>query len=344
MRPLVVAAVLAAALPWVRPWRRARGARCLASAFGQGGLCTGVFELVGLHWQGPGVVEYRTREPRRPLERVAGVLDRGCASGQRPRAPGEPRLARREPPSGRAPRTRIQYRTVGRVARMRALLRAQPEAARCGPRAPHLAGAPAIITRSGWHADESIRRGAPFYADAVHLAIVHHTAGSNSYTKAQSASIVEAIELYHVKGNGWNDIGYNFLVDKYGQIFEGRYGGMTRAVIGAHAQGFNTGSVGIAVIGDFSSTWITPAARAAPRLVDLLASRPRCTSTRSRSVVRVSAGNPRYASGRAVTLRAVSGHRDVYPTSCPGQSLYAQLPSIRDAVAQSGLPSSTRRQ
>jgi uncharacterized protein with LGFP repeats len=88
---------------------------------------------------------------------------------------------------------------------------------------------------------------------------------------------VRAIELYHVKGNGWNDIGYNFLVDKYGQIFEGRYGGMTRAVIGAHSQGFNTGSVGVAVIGDYTSTGITPAARAA--LVSLL--RGGSTSTTS---------------------------------------------------------------
>ena len=95
--------------------------------------------------------------------------------------------------------------------------------------------------------------GTPAYADNVHVAIVHHTAGSNSYTAGQSAAIVRAIEIYHVKGNGWNDIGYNFLVDKYGQIFEGRYGGMTRAVIGAHAMGFNAGSTGVALIGNYSS-------------------------------------------------------------------------------------------
>ena len=191
--------------------------------------------------------------------------------------------------------------------------------------------------RAGWHADEAIRRAAPYYADSVHFAIVHHTAGSNSYTRAQSASIVRAIELYHVQGNGWNDIGYNFLVDKYGQIFEGRYGGMTRPVIGAHSEGFNTGSVGVAVIGDYSSTSITPAARAA--LVSLLAWRLDLDHVDpSSSVVRVSAGNPRYRAGTAVTLRAISAHRDVYPTSCPGASLYGQLAAIRAAVAQTGLP------
>ena len=148
---------------------------------------------------------------------------------------------------------------------------------------------------------------------------------------------MRAIELYHVQGNGWNDIGYNFLVDKYGQVFEGRYGGITRPVIGAHAQGFNSGSVGIAVIGDYGSTSISPAARAA--LVSLIAWRLDLAHVDPLSkVVRVSAGNPRYPAGTAVTLNAISGHRDVYPTSCPGASLYAQLPSLRSEVAQTGLP------
>jgi flagellar hook assembly protein FlgD len=196
---------------------------------------------------------------------------------------------------------------------------------------------PTIITRAQWHANEAIRRAPPRYADGVHLAIVHHTAGSNSYTASQSAGIVRAIEIYHVQGNGWNDIGYNFLVDKYGQIFEGRYGGMTRAVIGAHAMGFNAGSVGAALIGSYSTATVTPAAKAA--LVSLLAWRLDLSHVDPRSrVVRISAGNPRYPPGTAVTLAAISGHRDTYPTSCPGSSLYAQLPSIRTAVARTGLP------
>jgi hypothetical protein len=144
-----------------------------------------------------------------------------------------------------------------------------------GGKRPEIAGAPPIITRADWHADEAIRRAPPYYADGIHLAIVHHTAGSNSYSKAQSASIVRSIELYHVQGNGWNDIGYNFLVDKYGQVFEGRYGGITRPVIGAHAQGFNSGSVGVAVIGDYGSTSISPRRACCARLPDRLAARPR---------------------------------------------------------------------
>ena len=142
----------------------------------------------------------------------------------------------------------LQYRTVGRVSAVRAFFvrgRSQGRVFRGRLQAPDFTGQPTIITRAQWHAPESIRRAPPSYADGVHLAIVHHTAGSNNYSAGQSASIVRAIMLYHVQGNGWNDIGYNFLVDKYGQVFEGRYGGITRPVIGAHAMGFNAGSVGV---------------------------------------------------------------------------------------------------
>ncbi len=231
---------------------------------------------------------------------------------------------------------RVQYRTVGRVRRVRAFF-VRSRGSMAPVRRPEIAGKPSIVTRAQWGAPEGIRRGQPYYADGVHLAIVHHTAGSNNYTAGQSAAIVRAIMLYHVQGNGWNDIGYNFLVDKYGQIFEGRYGGMTRAVIGAHAMGFNAGSVGVSLIGSYSTAQVTPAAKAA--LTALLAWRLDLAHVDPLSrVVRVSAGNPRYPPGRAVTLDAISAHRDTYPTSCPGNNLYALLPAIRRAVAQTGLP------
>ena len=298
-------------------------------------LAPGVFELVGLHWRGPGVVKYRTRSlgGRWSAWRLSSDEDALPDRGPELRATRGWRVGE---PDWTGASNRIEYRSVGRVGRLRAYFVRSPQSPVTAKRA-EIAGAPPIITRAGWHADESIRRGAPFYADGIHLAIVHHTVNSNSYTKAQSASMVRAIELYHVKSNGWNDIGYNFLVDKYGQIFEGRYGGITRPVVGAHAQGFNTGSVGIAVIGNYGSTPITPAARAA--LASLIAWRLDLAHVDPlSSVVRISAGNPRYPPGRAVTLKAISGHRDVYPTSCPGASLYAQLPSIRTAVSRTGLP------
>src|SRR5256884_8324750 len=132
-----------------------------------------------------------------------------------------------------------------------------------------IAGSPSIIPRSGWQADETIRRAAPQYAGSLSFAIVHHTVNTNNYAPEQSAAMVRGIEVYHVKGNGWNDIGYNFLVDKYGQIFEGRYGGVDKNVVGAHSQGFNTGSFGVALIGTYTSA--APPAVAQAALENVLA-------------------------------------------------------------------------
>ena len=200
-----------------------------------------------------------------------------------------------------------------------------------------VAGSPAITPRAGWSADEHIRRAAPRYAPALRMAIIHHTAGSNSYSRVQSAAIVRGIELYHVEANGWNDIGYNFLVDRYGQVFEGRYGGMTRNVIGAHSEGFNTGSVGIAVIGNFSSAALPKAAEDA--LVRLLAWRLDVAHVEPlSSLTWVSYGNARFHLGAPVFLHAVSGHRDTGFTECPGQGIYTKLAEIAARAEILGLP------
>ena len=337
MRPLLSAAVLALAAPGVAAGAGLSLASRELSRHARTSVPVGRFDLVGLHWRGSGEVRFRVRS-------LAGRW-----SAWHLAAPEDDDLPDRHTSESRSARgwrlgnpfwtggaDAIQYRTVGRVTGLRAYFVRSPRI-RVRGRAPQIAVRPNVITRAQWHADESIVRAPPHYADAVHLAIVHHTAGSNSYSAGQSAAIVRAIEVYHVKGNGWNDIGYNFLVDKYGQIFEGRAGGMTRAVIGAHAEGFNLGSVGVAVIGDYSSATVTPAARAA--LVSLIAWRLDLDHVDPlSSVVRISTGNPRYPAGRAVTLHAISGHRDAYPTDCPGASLYAQLPAIRTAVEKTGLP------
>jgi len=230
----------------------------------------------------------------------------------------------------------LAYRLAGRVRRLR-IWYVQSSVPRSPLRTMAMTGSPRIVPRSGWRAEEEILRGRPRYATNAAFAVVHHTAGSNTYTRSQSAAIVLGIELYHVRANGWNDIGYNFLVDKYGQVFEGRAGGIDRNVIGAHAEGFNTGSVGVALIGNYASAKVAPAARHA--LADLLAWRldvahvdPLGTLTWR------SGGNPEFPRGRAVKLRAISGHRDTGYTSCPGTSLYAKLPDIARAVAVTGLP------
>src|SRR3954471_24801731 len=204
------------------------------------------FNMLGLRWRGAGTVLFRTH---------SGAA--GWSSWREADADTGP-----DPGSTEAPRhpgwrdgnldwtgaaRSVQFRVRGEVTRLRAYyLWSRPHAA--SVRRLSVAGEPLIVPRSGWRADEKITREHPYYAPTLKLAVVHHTAGTNNYTRAQAAAIVRGIEVYHVKGNGWNDIGYNFLVDRYGMIYEGRGGGITRNVIGAHALGFNTGTVGISLI------------------------------------------------------------------------------------------------
>jgi N-acetylmuramoyl-L-alanine amidase-like protein/flagellar hook capping protein FlgD len=295
------------------------------------------FDMVGLHWRGGGSVLFRTRSSA------------GRWSAWQPAAPeGEDGPDTGSPEARRAgawhlgnpywtgDANAIAYRLRGSVTRLRAYFVESPVDG-LPPRSLSIAGSPQIIPRSAWGADESIRRAPPQYADALHFAVVHHTAGTNSYSPSQSAAIVRGIEIYHVKGNGWNDIGYNFLVDRYGQVFEGRYGGIDANVIGAHAQGFNTGSVGVAVIGSYGSA--APPAAAQDALASLLAWRLDVAHVDPLSHVTVtSGGNPRFAAGVPVLLRAISGHRDAGFTSCPGSALYARLGAIAAKVGATGLP------
>jgi flagellar hook assembly protein FlgD len=168
-------------------------------------------------------------------------------------------------------------------------------------------------------------------------AVVHHTAGSSDYRPEESAAIVRGIQLYHVKANGWKDIGYNFLVDRFGQVFEGRAGGAERNVIGAHTLGFNKGSAGVAVLGTYSSK--APSKAAERALAALLAWRLDVghVDPAIPSLVR-SGGNPRFSMGTPVALRGVSGHRDADFTACPGDSLYSRLGAIVEVAATTGLP------
>jgi hypothetical protein len=284
------------------------------------------FNMVGLHWQGPGAVLYRTRAAA------------GSWSPWR-RADDDDRVEHRWHLGSldwTGSSTAIRFRTVGRVTRLRAYYVWSPPEA-LGARRLQIADAPPIIPRLSWGANEAIRRAPPQYASSISFAVVHHTAGTNSYTREQSAAIVRGIQLYHVQGNGWNDIGYNLLVDKYGQVFEGRYGGVDRNVIGAHAEGFNTGSVGVAVLGDYGNAQLPAAGRRA--LEQVLAWRLDLAHVDPLSPVAwVSGGNPRFPSGVPVTVRAISGHRDTNFTDCPGDSLYSQLAQIARDVAALGGP------
>jgi hypothetical protein len=195
-------------------------------------------------------------------------------------------------------------------------------------------GTPAIARRSSWGASRCKPRSSPAYG-TVKTAYVHHTVSLNGYSASRSASMVLGICLFHRNGNGWNDIGYDFLVDRYGRVFEGRAGGLDAPVIGAHAGGFNSESTGVAVLGNFSSS--TPPRAAMRSLARLLAWKLSVHGVPARGRVRVtSLGGPsaRYPYGRRVSVRRISGHRDVDLTACPGGALYARLPALRRRVAR----------
>jgi hypothetical protein len=198
---------------------------------------------------------------------------------------------------------------------------------------------PQIISRAGWGADERIRRNAPEYSDTVKAAFVHHTVQSNSYSPSESAALIRADYLYHVRSRGWNDIGYNFLVDRYGRVFEGRYGGITRAVLGAHSGGFNTNTTGVALLGTFTTA--SPTAPMLAGLERLLAWKLDLTHVDPTGLtVLTSAGGPnvRYPAGRRVVARTILGHRSTSYTTCPGSPTLRLLSSIRSAVSRIGRP------
>ncbi len=199
-------------------------------------------------------------------------------------------------------------------------------------------GQPAIVPRSAWGGDRVVPRASPDYG-TVDVAFVHHTESANTYGPADSAAIVLAIAKYHRDTKGWNDIGYNFLVDRFGTIFEGRAGGIALPVIGAHAQGFNRFSTGISIIGSFMGVPAPqPALDAVARLIAWKL--PLHGSPVIGQVVVTSGGGSltQFPYGTRVTLNRICGHRDGDSTDCPGDQLYAQLPALRALAASQAAP------
>jgi N-acetylmuramoyl-L-alanine amidase len=203
---------------------------------------------------------------------------------------------------------------------------------------------PPIIPRSAWGGDSVPPRVAPSYGE-VQVAFVHHTVTANDYTADQSGSIVLAIAKYHRDTNGWNDLGYNFVVDQYGQVFEGRAGGVDQAVVGAHAQGYNGLSTGIALLGTYSDV---PASEAALQAIaQLIGWKMSLHGVPVQGQITVVSGGGdlnRYKDGTPVTLERVSGHRDGDATECPGNALYAQLPDLRGRAQSFAGPVQPRAQ
>jgi hypothetical protein len=200
-----------------------------------------------------------------------------------------------------------------------------------------LAGAqdpqPAMVSRSSWAGNDCSPRSSAEYGE-VRAAYVHHTVNINDYSRAEAPQVVLGICRYHRNTNGWNDVGYNFLVDRFGTLYEGRAGGVGAAVVGAQAEGFNSYSTGIANIGTFSTVRQSPAALdAMARLIRWklpLHGYP----TNGTAVMRSAGGGTnRYPSGSTVRVQRVLGHRDTNATECPGGALYDQLGELRAMVA-----------
>jgi hypothetical protein len=333
----------------------ARGASIAAAG---GWRTTGVlraprrFDLIGLRWANGSRAEAQVRARVRggrwtrwvdlhPTGDHGPDGDRTAPAGTDPAFTGaadEFQLRLRGNPRGlrarfvRALPTANVARRIGRRLRRRA-------AAAAAPRRRRAQGVPPpIISRAEWGADAVPPREDPTYGE-VQMAFVHHTVNANDYGPEDSAGIVLGIARYHRDSNRWNDVGYNFLVDKYGQIFEGRAGGIDMAVVGAQAQGYNSVSTGIACLGTFSSVIQTPAGLdALARIIGWKLSLHAVPT--SGSITVTSAGGPsnRYGSGAAVTFERISGHRDGNATSCPGNALYGQLPALREAAARYAQP------
>ncbi len=343
---LVVLPVAAVPAPHL-PHAVAPGVRSLDVV--DGAVTAARFDTVGASWDrgATGTVQVRTRSGRtwsewQLLDPTDGGPDAGSvdARSASARTVSEPLFA------GVA--DAVQLRTVhGRVAGLRATLvdsgasasDADPSGTASGSGVAHASTPqPAIYSRAQWGADESLRSrhagcSVPDYSDTIKVGFVHHTDTPNGYSASQVPSIIRGIYAYHVTSNGWCDIGYNFLVDRFGRTWEGRYGGTARPVIGAHTGGFNTNSFAASMIGTYTSVQAPGVSIAALTRLFAWKLGPSFADPTSTATL-TSAGGPNtpYAAGVNHTFAVVSGHRDAGYTTCPGSALYAQLGGLRSAV------------
>ena len=200
----------------------------------------------------------------------------------------------------------------------------------------------AVTTRAEWGANASYMSWDPEYARAGHV-VVHHTAGTNSYSAGQSASIVRGIYYYHAVVLDWGDIGYNFLVDKFGTVFEGRSGSVAapagKMSVGAHARGVNTGTMGISMMGDYSTVSPSDAQLSSVgKMAGWFLKRAGISDVTGWAGLHVWT-TERYQAGSTISMPRILGHRDVGYTTCPGNVGYSKLGAIRAiAKAQGSSP------
>jgi len=196
-------------------------------------------------------------------------------------------------------------------------------------------GQPAIIARSAWAGNHAPPAVVPGFGE-VTMAFVHHTDSLNDYSRAEVRSIIEGMYVFHRYVRGWHDIGYNFVIDRFGGIWEARLGGIDQAVVGAQAGGYNLESTGVAMIGTYSYELPPPAALTS--LERLLAWKLSLHGVPALGHVTVVVDPAdyfytRFRPGQHVSLPRVAGHRDGCTTDCPGNALYARLPTLRPRIA-----------
>ncbi|MBA3309703.1 MAG: VCBS repeat-containing protein [Nocardioidaceae bacterium] len=179
---------------------------------------------------------------------------------------------------------------------------------------------PRIRSRAEWGADEGLRDCCIEYGE-VHAGFVHHTVNSNGYSRAEVPAILRGIYAYHTQSRGWRDVGYNYLIDRFGRIWEGRAGGIDRPVVGAHTLDYNENSFAASAIGNFDE--VGPSAAMLDAYARLYAWKLSLHGVRPRGTQSVA----------GTMFDAISGHRDAAQTACPGQYLYAQVPAIIDGAA-----------
>ncbi|MGY1498288.1 peptidoglycan recognition protein family protein [Streptomyces sp. QTS52] len=226
--------------------------------------------------------------------------------------------------------TRQQTEEEALTLRQRQETGTRPEERRVNP---YIGPRPRIVTRRGWGADETLREPGFVYTKKVKAAFVHHTASGNKYWCSDVPSLIRGIYRFHVESSGWRDIGYNFLIDRCGNIYEGRAGGLAKPVMGAHTLGFNTDSMGIAVLGTFGSS--KPSKSAVGAIARLTAWKLGLygANPNGKTYLKSGGGNL-YQKGMNVRLNVISGHRDGFATECPGRLLYGKLGSARKSAAK----------
>jgi hypothetical protein len=228
--------------------------------------------------------------------------------------------------SGSLPGLRLHFVRVQRMARAARALRTVQVSTPGG-------GTLNVVPRSAWGASRCKPRAVPHYG-RVDFGIVHHTTTLNGYRPTDSPAIVLGVCLFHRNVNGWNDVGYNMLVDKYGQVFEGRTGGIDEPVIGAQAGGFNLWSSGVATLGNFSYRKLAqPGVDALAHVLAWKLSLSGVPAEGKVSVISNGGPNTPFRFGTPVTVNRIAGHRDVDSTACPGTALYSQLAELRKHVA-----------